>query len=116
MDKANQSVVLLVTHNGMGATDQELGHRLFSTYLKLLHDSNILPNAICFYTEEVKLVIKSSPVLDDLKSLEAKGVRLIICSTCLNYYGLINEVSVGIVGGMPDIIEAQWDADKVISI
>lgn len=51
-----------------------------------------------------------------LKSLEGKGVRLIVCSTCLNYYNLTDLIQVGIVGGMPDIIEAQRQAGKVISL
>jgi hypothetical protein len=55
-------------------------------------------------------------VIDTLKSLEAKGVRLILCSTCLNYYNLIEQVRVGIVGGMTDILEAQRRAGKVISL
>jgi hypothetical protein len=34
----------------------------------------------------------------------------------LSYYNLTEKVQVGIVGGMPDIIEAQRMAGKVISI
>jgi hypothetical protein len=116
MDKNTQSVVILVKRNGMGEAEQALQHKLLQTYLKLLEGSNFIPAAICFYTDGVKLVVEGSPLLEELRSLEAKGARLIICSTCLNYYGLMDQVRVGIVGGMPDIIEAQWGADKVISI
>ncbi len=48
--------------------------------------------------------------------LESRGIRLIVCSTCINYYGLADKVQIGIVGGMPDIIEAQMNAEKVITI
>ncbi len=48
--------------------------------------------------------------------MEQEGVRLIICSTCLDYFGLTDKVRVGIVGGMPDIIEAQGKAGKVITL
>ena len=51
-----------------------------------------------------------------LAQLKAKGVRLILCSTCLNYFNLTDQVEVGIVGGMPDIIEAQRMAAKVITL
>ncbi|GAB4399698.1 MAG: hypothetical protein OHK0052_23270 [Anaerolineales bacterium] len=73
-----------------------------------------MPKAIGFYTEGVRLCVTGSPVLEELRALEAKGVRLILCSTCLNFYGLSEQVAVGIVGGMTDIIEAQFLADKVI--
>jgi hypothetical protein len=41
---------------------------------------------------------------------------LIVCKTCLEYFGLLEKVRVGIVGGMGDIIAAQWLADKVVTI
>ena len=114
--KSATTTVLLITHNGMGHADEPLQHKLIQTYLKLLEDSNTLPAAICFYTEGVKLVTPGSPVIEVLRVLEARGVHLVICSTCLNYYGLQDQVEVGVVGGMTDIIEAQWRADKVITL
>jgi intracellular sulfur oxidation DsrE/DsrF family protein len=71
---------------------------------------------IAFYTEGVRLVVEGSPVLDQLKDLESKGVRLVICSTCLNYFGLTEKVKVGIVGSMADILEGQLRAEKVITL
>jgi hypothetical protein len=82
----------------------------------LVDENNVLPAAICFYTDGVKLAVTGSPVLESLKSLESKGVHLILCSTCLNYFNLVDQVQVGIVGGMPDIIEAQRKASKVITL
>ncbi len=110
------ATVILVTRNGMGHADPELQHKLITTYFKLLDDSDTLPAAICFYAEGVKLVTPGSPVIDTLKALEVKGVHLVICNTCLNFYGLQEQVQVGIVGGMTDIIEAQWRAAKVITL
>ena len=108
--------VVLVTREGMGDAEPELRLKLIQIYFKLLDESNTLPAAICFYTDGVKLVVTGSPVLDSLKSLELKGVRLILCSTCLGYFKLTEQVQVGIIGGMTDIIEAQFKAGKVISI
>ncbi len=110
------TVLVMVSNDGMGQGDSELQHKLIQTYLRLLDDSHTLPSAICFYTDGVKLVVEGSPVIEQLKALEAKGVHLILCSTCLNHYGLAEQVQVGVVGGMTDIIEAQWRADKVITI
>lgn len=113
----NTSTVLLVTRDGMGSTaDTDLMHRLAKTYFGLLAEHDMLPAAICFYTDGVKLVCEGSPVLDELRALEAKGVRLVICSTCLNAFDLKERVAVGIVGGMTDIIDAQWRAEKVITL
>jgi hypothetical protein len=116
MSVPDSETVILVTRNGMGESEPALQLKLVATYFKLLDENNILPAAICFYTAGVRLVVEGSPVLETLASLEAKGVRLILCSTCLGYYNLSGQVRVGIVGGMTDILEAQRRADKVISI
>ena len=106
----------MITNDGMGQAEEPLRKKLIRTYLRLLDENDILPGAICFYTDGVKLVVEGSHVLDTLKSLEAKGVHLIVCNTCLDYFGLADNVKVGIVGGMTDIISAQWKAEKVITI
>ena len=116
MYASDSETVLLITRNGMGDAEPELQQKLITTYFKLLDEHDILPAAICFYTDGVRLVVDGSPVVDALKSLEAKGVRLILCSTCLNYFNLVKQVRVGIVAGMADIIEAQRRAVKVISL
>jgi len=116
LDRDHKSVVLQVVHDGMGSADPTLQHVLLRKYLLLLAENNSLPGAICFYTSGVKMVVEGSPVLDVLQTLEARGVRLIVCRTCLDYFGLLEKVRVGIVGGMGDIIAAQSLADKVITL
>jgi selenium metabolism protein YedF len=110
------NTILLITREGMGSADTALQHKLLDTYLKLLIENNSLPAAICFYTDGVKLIVEGSPLLERLSEIEQKGVRLIVCSTCLNYFGLSETVRVGIVGGMSDILEAQSKASKVITL
>ena len=116
MSVPDSETVLLLTRNGMGEAEPALQLKLLSTYLKLIDENNTLPAVICFYTNGVHLVVEGSPVLDSLRSLEAKGARLVLCSTCLNYFNLQDKVLVGTVGGMPDIIEAQRRAGKVITL
>jgi hypothetical protein len=116
MSVPDSETVILVTRNGMGDADPALQQKLITTYFKLLDESNVSPAVICFFANGVHLVVDGSPVLGSLSSLEAKGVRLILCGTCLGFYNLNDKVRVGIVGGMTDIIEAQRRAGKVISI
>ncbi len=113
MEKAS---AILFTHFGLGDGPADLRLRLLSVFVKLLIDSQELPRRLLFYTEGVKLVCEGSPALEDLRTLESKGVELIICSTCLNYYGLADKVKVGVVGGMPDILQTLLQADKVVTV
>jgi hypothetical protein len=112
----NKSTAILITRNGMGECEKELQQKLMSLYFTMLQENEFFPGAICFYADGVKLVIEGSPYLDILNKLEQKGIRLLICMTCLKYYGIEDKVKVGIVGGMNDIVLAQWMADKVITI
>lgn len=111
-----KDTIIQITNDGMGKADEALQRKLVSKYLELIQLNDEFPNALCFYTDGVKLVVEGSPVLEQLKSLEDKGVRLIVCSTCLDYFNLTDKVKVGIVGGMTDIIEAQVKAEKVITL
>jgi intracellular sulfur oxidation DsrE/DsrF family protein len=100
----------------MGSSEVTLQRKLLDTYLRLLMENESLPNCICFYTEGVKLVVEGSPLLERLSQIEQKGVRLIICSTCLDFFKITDKVRVGIIGGMSDILEAQIDANKIVSL
>lgn len=112
----SSSTVILLNNDGMGSAEEALRHKLLRVYLTMLQENGFYPGAICFYAGGVKMVIEGSPVLDLLRALEAKGVRLVICTTCLQYFGLTDKVAVGIVGGMNDIVLAQWMASKVITL
>ncbi len=100
----------------MGSGDKELGLRLITNYLKLLNEESYPPKFITFYNEGVRLISNDSPALEELKALEEKGVKLIACKTCLNHFGLIDQIAVGIAGTMVDIIQLQKKAAKVVNV
>ncbi len=112
----NDNTVLLFTRSGLGEAPAELQQKLAAKFLQLNLDANALPAKVLFYTDGVKLACEGSPVLNELKAMQDRGVELILCSTCLDYFGLRDKVQVGIVGGMPDIIEALNTAGKVLSL
>jgi intracellular sulfur oxidation DsrE/DsrF family protein len=112
-----EPTTIVISNEGMGHTgDIQLQLKLLKNYLHLLNVFDMLPAAICFYTEGVKVAVEGSPVLEELQALEGKGVWLIVCLTCLKAFDLVEDVRVGFVGGMTDILEAQWRAEKVISL
>jgi sulfur relay (sulfurtransferase) complex TusBCD TusD component (DsrE family) len=110
------SMVILIPGNGMGHADPALQQTLIQKYLSLLEGGDVLPESICFYTEGVRLVTEGSPVIALLEALEARGVQLIVCSTCLEHFGIANQIRAGRVAGMTDILDAQMRADKVVTI
>jgi len=107
--------LILFTRFGMGDAPGPLQQKLATTFLTLLAQDS-LPGALAFYGEGVKLACDGSPVLDLLRRLAEKGVPLIICQTCLDFFDLRGAVRIGVVGGMGDIMAAMGQADKVISV
>ena len=115
-ENSSSNVTIVINNNGMGHADTELTHKLAATYLSLLELDGRLPDSICLYAEGVKLATTDSPVLDDLRALVGKGVSLLVCTTCLNFFDLYDELQVGTAIGMREIMDAQWRADKVITL
>jgi hypothetical protein len=114
---ASKAIVIIFKSQGVGeSNEQPLKDKLTKTFLTLTKQTPNLPRAICFYTEGVRLACEGSPVLEELRVLEAAGVHLILCQTCLDYFGLKDKVKVGIVGGMGDIMAAMWQADTVLTV
>ena len=113
----SKKTVFVFASYGMGHTeDADLKIRLAKKFLALIASANPLPTQICFYTDGVKLCVTGSPVLDELRALSAKGVELVLCSTCLETFGLRGQVAVGVVGGMGDIITAMTNADNTVTL
>lgn len=108
--------VVLITRNGMGHADPALAHRLAGSYLDLLELEDRVPAAICFYAEGVHLACEGSPVLEALEDLAKRGVELLVCGTCLQFYDLESKLAAGEVSNMRAIQAAQWDAARVITI
>jgi len=109
-------VVILITNSGLGNGEKGLREKMMGVFLSTLNTFPQLPGKILFYTDGVKLVVEGAPVIGELKALEEKGVHLIACGTCLDYFGLKDKVAVGEVGGMAAILEAMMEAEKVLSV
>jgi intracellular sulfur oxidation DsrE/DsrF family protein len=109
MEKA-RSLAIVIGENGVCSNGQ-LAELLQG--LQTLEEPFI---QLVFTTEGVSLVTRASPVLAQLQALEAKGVPILTCSTCLSHAGLRDQVAVGKVGSMTRILEAMQSADQVAAI
>ena len=72
------------------------------------------PDAILFYNDGVKLCCEGSTLLDDLRGLEAAGVEIIACGTCLNFFELADQLRVGRVTDMLEIAGRLADAGTIV--
>jgi selenium metabolism protein YedF len=109
-------LVLVVSSDRMGRGDDELGGILVRSFFHTLGEVDPLPQTILFFNAGVKLACQGSPVLDDLCTLEAEGVEMLVCGTCLGYYEIKDQLAVGQVSNMYDIAEAMLGAGKVVNL
>ncbi len=89
----------------MGTGDPELGRILMKSYIYTISETEPFPTTMVFFNAGVKLTTEGSPVLEDLKNLEALGVEIISCGTCLDFYSLKSSLEVGEISNMYTIYE-----------
>ena len=112
-DCAGNTVVAVDT-DSMGRGNDELGAVLIKGFLFAVSRLETLPKTVLFYNGGAKLTTEGSASLEDLRLMEQQGVEILTCGTCLNYYGLTDQLAVGSVTDMYTIVERLSRAEKVI--
>ena len=107
--------VVVIRSSVMGEGDPELGKVLIKGFIYALSQQEELPKTILFYNGGAYLTCEGSASLDDLKELEHRGVKILTCGTCLNFYGLSEKLKVGEVTNMYEIAETMSKASLIVS-
>lgn len=106
----------MINSESMGQGDWELGRVLLKKFLGTVVASGQAPTGIALLNSGVKLACSGSPVLDELRELEARGANISSCITCLKHYDLLEDVQVGIQGTMALYVQYMADADDTFVI
>lgn len=109
-----KNIVVAVGADHMGEGSNELGQALLKGFLFALTMQEELPTTVLFFNGGAHLTCEGSDSLEDLRALEEKGVEILTCGTCLDYYGLKDKLAVGGVTNMYDIVEKQMKATLVV--
>lgn len=111
---AGGPLVVHVTGSAMGHGDDELGRLLMRSFLKTQLQLERQPDTVIFYNTGVRLCCEGSPLLDDLARLEAAGTEILACGTCLNFFGVADQLRVGRVTDMLEIATRLGEAAKLV--
>lgn len=113
-DTKKKGMVVVLSANVMGTGDEKLGKALMKAFVFALTRQNVLPETILCYNTGAYLTCEGADTLEDMKSLEAEGVNVMTCGTCLDFYGIKDKLAVGSVTNMYEIVETMENAGKLI--
>ncbi len=109
-----RKVVVYVNSHLLGEGDEALGSFLMKAFLKTLLDLETQPNRLILVNSGVRLAAEDSKVLESLRGLSEKGVEIVCCGTCIDFYELKGRMKVGVISNMYDIVQSMLEADRVI--
>lgn len=109
-----QTYDVVIKGTGMGIGEQVLIDNLMNAFIHTLAQRENLPTHIIFYGEGVKLTSKGSGCLADLQELEKKGVKVLSCGICVDYYELGENIEVGVSTTMGEVVEILSNSNLII--
>lgn len=100
------NAVLLIKNEFLGDGNDELGKVLMKGFLYTITETKPYPEKVVLLNSAVKLSTVNEETIAHLKKLEEAGTKIYSCGTCLNYYDLADQLKVGVVGNMYDVVES----------
>lgn len=106
---------IFISAQTIGKGDEKLGRILMEGFINTLPDQERIPDRIILMNAGVKLAVEGSVVLENLKKLTDSGCEIMVCGTCLDFFGVMDKLAVGSVSNMYDIQGAMLEAGSLIS-
>ena len=114
VDSRKNGMVVVLSANVMGTGDEKLGTNLMKAFVFAVTKQDQLPETIVCYNTGAYLTCEGADTLEDMKALEAEGVNILTCGTCLDFYGIKDKLAVGAVTNMYEIVEVMEKAKNIV--
>ena len=95
-------------------SNMELGKVLVNGFLKASASLKHTSCTIILISNAVRLATKNSYALEVLSTLEQKGYRILICGTCLDFFKIRDNLTIGTISNALEIMQAMTGAGKVV--
>lgn len=113
-DRRGKGTVVVLSSDVMGTGDESLGKQLIKGFVFALTKMEELPSKVILYNRGAFLSSENEDTIQDLKTLEAEGVEILTCGTCLNHYSLAEKLAVGTATNMYEIVESMMTASHIV--
>lgn len=108
--------VFLISRSTLGQGDDQLGAILMKSFFVSLQELQPAPRAILLLNGGVQLAVDGSPVLAGLQELSRRGVNVLVCGTCLDFFQLKDKLAVGSVTNMYSILTELTAGSRAITL
>lgn len=112
--KQHSPFTVLIKSDRMGSGDDELGKLLIRGFLNALIKQAQLPTHIILYNGGVLLAVDGTDTAETLRELEEKGVIILLCGTCCDFFNIKEMVNAGSISNMMQITSTLIEAPKLV--
>lgn len=112
--KNEQGGVYLLTSEFLGRGDDQLGAILMKSFFVSLQE--LPPKKIFLLNSAVKLAVAGSPVQEELRLLQQQGAEVWACGTCLDFFGVKEQLAIGAATNMFAILQGVNNAERAITL
>jgi len=114
--EAGGATVMLIGTDRLGDGPEELGRLLMKNFIITLLDMSELPDRIFFVNSGVLLAAQGSEVIEALEGLGNRGVEVLSCGICLDFFKKKELLAAGGVTNMFTIAESMLNARSVVRL
>jgi selenium metabolism protein YedF len=108
------NVVVLISSVTLGHGDDDLGRLLMTAFVKTLKDVVPRPRTVILMNGGVRHAGEGADLVPALRDLEERGVTVLACGTCLDFFHLKEKLAAGRISNMLEILSALVAADRVV--
>ena len=108
--------IILISSNRLGDGPEELGLLLMKNFIITLLDVERVPDRMLFVNSGVLLTTEGSEVLEALEQLGNRGVEVMSCGVCLDFFHRKEKLRAGTVTNMFSIAESLLQAERVVRL
>lgn len=108
--------VLLIASDRLGDGAEELGRLLMKNFVITLLDVEAIPERMLFLNSGVFLTTEGSEVLEALEKLAERGVEILSCGVCLDFYHRREKLKAGTVTNMFTIAESLLQGGSMVRL
>jgi selenium metabolism protein YedF len=114
-EQKKKTLFLVIGTDSLGK-DEDLGKKLVKGFFDTMNVTKQLPHTLFFLNAGVKLTTVNDEIVGVLKEIEALGVEIYSCGSCLKHYNLDSELKVGDRGTIIQTVEGMHEFEKVVWI